>query len=153
MEKLNLPDYTFRLSKNEEGEVYIFDELRKKKLLLTPEEWVRQHILRYLIEEKGYPGSLISAEAGLKVNQLSRRYDALIYNRKGEAVLLIECKAPSVTVKQEVFDQILAYNREIKASHLLVSNGLKHFCCRIDPDSKQYVFLKEIPDFEFLDRE
>ena len=152
MQKLNFPTYEFRLSKNEEGQVYIFDELRKKNLLLTPEEWVRQHILRYLIEEKGYPRSLISAEAGLKVNQLSRRYDALIYNRRGEPVLLIECKAPSVPVNQEVFDQVIAYNRELKASHLLVSNGLKHYCCRIDPGSDHYVFLEEIPVFELLNR-
>jgi len=153
MEKLNLPAYEFRLSQNKEGQVYIFDALRKKNLLLTPEEWVRQHILRYLIEEKGYPPSLISAEAGLKVNQLSRRYDALIYNRRGEPVLLIECKAPSVSVKQETFDQVLAYNRQLQASHLLVTNGLKHFCCRIDPDSKQYIFLEEIPAFELLELE
>lgn len=148
MQKLNFPEYDFRISKDEDGKTYIFDPLRKKDLLLTPEEWVRQHVLHYLMSEKAFPASLISTEAGVKVNRLSRRYDALIYTRKGEAYMLVECKAPSVKINQEVFDQIIAYNRSIKAPYLLISNGLKHFCCQFDQTSHQYVFLPEIPFFE-----
>ena len=95
MQPLNFPQYPFRISRSDTGSLFIYDEYRKKALCLTPEEWVRQHILRFLTEDRGIPKSLISSEAGVKVNTLSRRYDALVYNRRGLPVLLIECKAPS----------------------------------------------------------
>jgi hypothetical protein len=147
MEKLNLPDYRFRIKKVSGSRLLIFDEIRQKNILLTPEEWVRQHILRFLVEEKKYPSGLISIESEVKLNRLMRRYDALIHNRQGKPVLLVECKAPSVKIKQDTFDQILAYNRSIKAAYMLVTNGLKHYCCHINPDSKKFDFLSDIPDY------
>lgn len=150
MEQLNFPKYTFDITEDTNGKAFIFDTIRKKKLSLTPEEWVRQNLLRYLQEEKTYPANLISAEAGLKVNRLSRRYDALVYNRKGNAVMLIECKATSIKIDQKVFDQIIAYNQTIRAEYLLVTNGLRHFCCRLDPKEKRYIFLQDIPQFNAL---
>ena len=150
MDKLNFPEYKFRFSRSADQKVYIFDPYRKKELLLTPEEWVRQNVLRYLVEEKSYPGGLISTEAGIKINRLMRRYDALIYGHHGQAMMLVECKAPGVKINQGVFDQVIAYNRRIKADYLLITNGLKHFCCRIDPVKGKYNFLEEIPDFTEL---
>lgn len=150
MEKLNLPSYSFRIKKYPDNKQYIFDEIRQKNILLTPEEWVRQHLIRFLIEEKDYPPSLISVESGVKVNQLSRRYDALVYNRQGKPVLLLECKAPSIKINQDTFDQIAAYNRTILAGYLLVSNGMNHYCCKINPDMKKVNFLADIPAFDDL---
>lgn len=148
MEQLNFPEYSFRITRNKENKLVIFDVYRKKSLILTPEEWVRQNILRYLVEEKNFPAALISSEAGLKINTLSRRYDALIYDRKGKPLLLIECKAPKVSVNQAVFDQVGAYNQTIKAKYILVTNGLKHFCCRHDESNGKFEFLGEIPIFD-----
>jgi hypothetical protein len=150
MDKLNLPDYSFRILKSEGKKLFIFDSFRKKNVQLTPEEWVRQNILKFLTEEKGFPVSLVSIEAGVKVNRLSRRYDALIYDRRGKPLLLIECKAPSVNIQQSTFDQIVAYNLTIKAHYLLVSNGLKHYFCKIDTQESKYKFLEEIPYFDVL---
>ena len=103
MEKLNLPAYEFRIKKDSNNKLHIFDAIRQKNIHLTPEEWVRQHMIRFLIEEKEFPASLISIESGVKVNRLSRRYDALVYNREGEPILLLECKAPTVKIKQDSF--------------------------------------------------
>ena len=150
MERLNFPSYPFRITEDPDGKRYIFDSIRRKNLALTPEEWVRQHVLTYLKEEKKYPANLISTEAGLKVNRLSRRYDALVFNRQGIPALLIECKAPSVKIDQKVFDQIIAYNQTVQAVYLLVTNGLKHFCCRLDTSEKKFIFLEEIPEFDAL---
>jgi hypothetical protein len=150
MEKLNLPNYNFRVTKNKENKVLIFDTLRKKDIPLTPEEWVRQHILKFLIEEKEFPPSLISVEAGLRANRFLRRYDALVYSRNREPLMLIECKAPSVNVSQNTFDQITIYNRSLKAPYLLVTNGLKHYCCMLHDADKEYVFLNSIPSYNSL---
>lgn len=145
MKKLNLPEYEFRI--REEKEVlYIFDKRRKKELVLTPEEWVRQNLLQFLIEEKKYPEGLVSIEAGLKLNTLQKRYDALVYDRDGNPLVLIECKAPEVSVTQKVFDQILAYNSQINAPYLLVSNGLKHFFLEKGTDGK-FRFMNKLPLF------
>jgi hypothetical protein len=147
MIRLNLPTYDFRIM--QEGEsAKIWDEFRKKYVALTPEEWVRQHIIRYLAEDKHYPRSLIMIESGLKVNRLFRRVDALVYDRGGTPIMLIECKSAGVKVTQEVFDQIARYNIPLRVPYLLVTNGLKHFCCRIDYDSGSYMFLKDIPDYQ-----
>jgi hypothetical protein len=153
MEKLNLPAYEFRIRKDINDILYIFDAIRKKDIQLTSEEWVRQHMIRFLIEEKKFPASLISIEAGVKVNRLARRYDALVYNREGEPILLLECKAPTVKIKQDTFDQILAYNRTIKASYILITNGMNHYCCKINPELKKFDFLQDIPPFNSLTKE
>lgn len=150
MEKLNFPEYDFKIKVGKDGKKYIFDLLRKKEILLTPEEWVRQNLLRYLTEEKDYPSSLVSIEAGLKINTLSRRYDALVYSREGKAILLVECKAAGVKINQQTFDQILAYNQSIQANYLLVTNGNKHYCCKLNADKEAYEFLAEIPDYKSL---
>ena len=150
MDRLNLPAYDFRITTDKENRCHIYDPFRKKNLVLTPEEWVRQHILRYLIEERGFPASLVSAEAGIKVNRLSRRYDALIYSRSGDPLLLTECKAPGVKINQMVFDQAVAYNQTIKAPYILITNGLKHYFCKLDEDLRQYFFLKDIPHYSEL---
>jgi len=145
-EQLNLPEYTFRL-KDESGKEYIFDEIRKKFLLLTPEEWVRQNFIKFLVAEKQYPASLIAIETGLKYNQLQKRADVLIYNKVGQADILIECKATGIKITQHVFDQIARYNMAFRVNYLIVTNGLNHFCCKMDYSNNSYFFLKDIPQF------
>jgi len=147
MDKLNLPAYSFRITKSANGSLFIFDSFRKKQVLLTPEEWVRQNILRYLTEEKKFPASLISLEAGIQVYRKPGRYDALVYNRSGMPSVLIECKAPPVAIGQETFDQVAAYNRTVKAPYLLITNGIKHYFCKIIADKMKYDFMEDIPVF------
>lgn len=148
MDELNLPRYNFRISRTENHKPLIFDSYRKKFISLTPEEWVRQHILRYLTEEKKVPEVLVSVEAGIRYNKLAKRYDALIYDRKGKPWMLVECKAPSVIVTQSAFDQAVVYNSKVNAKYILVTNGKKHYCCQFYPGMKTFTFLYEIPDFE-----
>jgi hypothetical protein len=143
---LNLPSFTLKI-KEENGVSFIFDQIRKKYLVLTPEEWVRQHLINFLINVKKYPGSLMRLEGGLKLNNLQKRSDILLFNKKGEKILLVECKAPSVKINQDTFDQIARYNFVHKVEWLLVSNGMQHFCCRIDYDQKIYSFVEELPDY------
>jgi hypothetical protein len=150
MEKLNLPLYTFRITKNKDNKVMIFDPLRKKDIPLTPEEWVRQNILKFLIDDRGFPNSLISVEAGLRVNRFLRRYDALVYSRDKQPLMLIECKAPGIQVNQDTFDQITIYNQNFKAPYMLVTNGLKHYCCKLDVNNKKYVFFENVPTYDQL---
>lgn len=126
MQALNLPPYHFNIKDND-GKKMIFDELRKKFLSLTPEEWVRQNIIQYLIQDKQFPPGLISIEAEINVNSLRRRYDGLVFSRNNMPLLLIECKAPSIKITQKVFDQIFAYNTQVVAPYLLITNGLQHF--------------------------
>jgi hypothetical protein len=144
---LNFPPYPFRL-KQDGSKTYIFDELRKRFLILTPEEWVRQHLVKYLIEEKNYPRTLIKLEGGLKLNALQKRSDILLFNLKGEKVMLVECKAPSVKITQETFDQIARYNSVHRVSWLVVSNGLQHFCCEVDFIKGSYHFQEAIPAYK-----
>lgn len=147
--KLNLPTYSFRTTQ-ESGKLRIFDEIRKKFLVLTPEEWVRQNFVRFLIEEKGFPAQLMALESGLKVNQNQFRADLLVYDRAGQPLLVVEFKAPTVKVTQETFDQVARYNMKFQVPYLIVSNGLSHYCCQIDFSTKTYSFLKEIPAFREL---
>ena len=147
MESLNLPTYSFNI-KFQEQRKYIFDTLRKKYVLLTPEEWVRQNFLKYLIEEKKYPASLISVEMEFKLNKLSKRSDAVVFDRKGKPVMIIECKATSVKVDQLVFEQIARYNMQLMVNYLIVTNGLNHYCCKIDFENQSYTFLKDIPEYQ-----
>ncbi|HYK77927.1 MAG TPA: type I restriction enzyme HsdR N-terminal domain-containing protein [Daejeonella sp.] len=140
---LNLPSYPFRL-KEENGINYIFDEIRKKFLVLTPEEWVRQHVVQYLIQ-KDYPRSLMKLEGGLVLNSLQKRSDILLYNNLGEKIMLVECKAPHIKITQETFDQVARYNFVHRVKWLLVSNGLQHFCCEVNFSKGNYRFVEETP--------
>ncbi|HRW62678.1 MAG TPA: type I restriction enzyme HsdR N-terminal domain-containing protein, partial [Bacteroidales bacterium] len=133
MEKLNLPTYSFNIKFIEQRK-YIFDFIRKKYVILTPEEWVRQNFLKYLVEEKKYPASLIAVEKEFKLNNLSKRSDAVIYNKQGTPILIVECKAPEVKIGQNVFDQIARYNMVLNVKLLVVTNGLQHFCCKLDAE-------------------
>ena len=146
MQKLNLPEYSFRI-KTTEGKSFIFDSLRKKFVRLTPEEWVRQNFVQFLITEKKYSVSLIAVEAGVKVNNNPQRADLVIYNRSGNPLLVAEFKAPEVKINQQTFDQIVRYNMQLRVPFLIVSNGLQHFCCQINYADNSYVFLPEIPEF------
>ncbi len=147
MQQLNFPTYTFRF-KNSENKVSIFDEVRKKFIILTPEEWVRQNVVQYLLQEKKYPKSYINVEKLIKVNDLSKRYDVIVYQPNGEIFLLIECKAPEIKIAQETFNQIARYNLTLKANYLMVTNGVNHYFCEMDFENEKYNFLKELPEFE-----
>lgn len=146
MTKLNFPNYSFRF-KNSENKTYIFDVIRKKFLLLTPEEWVRQHVVNFLIEEMNYPKSLINVEKMVKVNGINKRYDVVVFRNDVSIFLLVECKAPEVTINQQTFDQIAQYNLVLKAENLMVTNGLNHYFCQMDFENEKYIFLKELPRF------
>ena len=146
MQKLNFPTYSFRF-KNSENKVSIFDEIRKKFILLTPEEWVRQHVVQFLLQDKKYPKSYINVEKLIKINNLSKRYDGVVFQPNGEIFLLIECKAPEVAISQQTFDQIARYNLVLKAKYLMVTNGLNHYFCQMDFKNEKYVFLKELPEY------
>lgn len=146
MQKLNFPAYTFRF-KNSENKVAIFDVIRKKFIILTPEEWVRQHTVQFLLEKKKYPKSYINVEKLIKVNDTSKRYDIAVFKPNGELFLLIECKAPEVSISQDTFDQIARYNLKLKAEYLMVTNGLNHYFCQMDFENEKYIFLKELPNF------
>ena len=149
MQKLNFPVYSFRF-KNSENKVSIFDEIRKKFILLTAEEWVRQHVIQFLLQDKKYPKSYINVEKLIKINDLSKRYDGVVFQPNGEIFLLIECKAPEVPISQQTFDQIARYNLVLKAKYLMVTNGLNHYFCQMDFENEKYVFLKELPEFDRL---
>jgi hypothetical protein len=147
MQKLNLPTYNFKF-KSSENKTLIFDKLRKKYMVLTPEEWVRQHFIYFLIEEKKYPVSLIAIEKQLTINNLKKRSDILVFNTDGKPEIIVECKAPSIKITQDAFDQIARYNLKLKAKYLVVTNGLEHFYCKMDFKKETYVFLKTIPDYK-----
>ncbi len=147
MQELNFPKFSFRF-KNSENKVSIFDPIRKKFVVLQSEEWVRQHCLQFLIQEKKYPESLINVEKELKINQLKKRYDIVVYNTDGSICLIVECKAPKIKIKQAAFDQIARYNLELNASYLMVTNGINHYYCQMDFENEKYRFLKDIPEYQ-----
>lgn len=126
----------------------IFDNLRKKYMVLTPEEWVRQHYVQFLIEEKKYPTTLIAIEKQLTINNRKKRTDILIFNAEGKPDIIVECKAPQIKITQDTFDQIARYNLKLQANYLIVTNGLEHFYCKMDFENETYIFLKEIPDYK-----
>ena len=144
MQKLNFPTYSFRF-KNSENKISIFDCLRKKFVILQPEEWVRQHCVLYLIEEKNYPKSHINIEKELIVNDLKKRYDIVVFNADGSIHLIVECKAPTVSINQSTFNQIAQYNQVLNANYLMVTNGINHYYCQMDFENKRFDFLKDIP--------
>lgn len=146
MQQLNLPNYNFKL-KSTENKTLIFDKIRKKYVVLTPEEWVRQHFVMYLLEDKKYPISLVAIEKQLTLNNLKKRSDILIFNKEGKPEIIVECKSPNVAISQDVFDQIARYNLKINANYLAVTNGLQHFYCKMDFDSESYIFLRELPNY------
>jgi hypothetical protein len=148
MQELNLPQYPIKL-KEEGGVKYIFDAIRKKYLVLQPEEWVRQNFIQFLIHKKSYPASLIEIEKGLKLNELQKRVDVLIH-KDSKPIVLIECKAPNVKINQEVFEQIARYNNVFKVPYLLVTNGLEHYCAKIDFERSSFEFLEDIPNYSEL---
>ncbi|MCB9426250.1 MAG: type I restriction enzyme HsdR N-terminal domain-containing protein [Flavobacteriales bacterium] len=146
MQVLNFSTFEFRF-KSSENKTLIFDVIRKKYILLTPEEWVRQHVVHFLINEKGYSQSLINVEKKLAVNGRLKRYDVVVFNSDGSVELLVECKAPVVPVTQDTFDQIARYNMVLNARFLMVTNGIDHYYCSMDFTHKRYNFLREIPSF------
>ena len=146
MQKLNLPEYEFRIN-NVSGKLRIFDRFRKKMVALTPEEWVRQNFMMYLVVDKDYPESLISVEAALKVVKRSKRTDIVVYTKTATPLLIVECKAPQVKISNEVFNQIIRYNIALNAKYLVVTNGLEHYCCRLDYQTNTHSFLPEIPSY------
>lgn len=150
MKELNLPAYSFKLKSGDDGKVLIFDDIRKKYVALTPEEWVRQHFINYLLTEKSYPKGLLAVEVMFKMNRLVRRADILVYDKKGDPVLIIECKAPGVKINNEVFDQIVSYNLKFRLKYIVVTNGLQHYACSTDLEKGQWSFLNSIPDYESL---
>ena len=149
MKKLNLPQYPIKL-KEEGGKTFIFDSIRKKYLVLLPEEWVRQNFIQFLINDKGFASSLIVIEKGLKLNELKKRADILVYDKQGNPIVLVECKAPDVKINQEVFEQIARYNMVYKVPYLLVTNGMEHYCAKIDFQNNSFEFLEEIPAYKEL---
>ena len=146
MQKLNFPTYSFRF-KNSENKVSIFDAIRKKFVILQPEEWVRQHCVNYLIEEKQYPKSLINVEKELTLNKLRKRYDIVVFNSDGSIHLIVECKSAKIKINQNVFDQIARYNLALNASYLMVTNGINHYYCQMDHENERYQFLEDIPKY------
>ncbi|TDT45004.1 type I restriction and modification enzyme subunit R-like protein [Maribacter spongiicola] len=146
MQRLNFPSYTFRV-KNSENRTLIFDEIRKKFVVLTPEEWVRQHVVQFLIQEKNYPLNHINVEKQITLNGLKKRYDVVVFKTNGELHILVECKAPEITISQMTFDQIAQYNFKLNATYLMVTNGLSHYYCQTDFVAEKYEFMQEIPDF------
>ncbi|MEO8146722.1 MAG: type I restriction enzyme HsdR N-terminal domain-containing protein [Bacteroidia bacterium] len=141
---LNLPTFPARIEKNGD-EHRIFDIIRKKFILLTPEEWVRQHFLNFLITEKKYPASLISVERGHKLNTLQNRTDILVYNKYGQPWLLVECKAPAILLSEETLHQALRYNLTLNVNYLVVTNGFEHYCCK--QSDKEFVFIDDLPEW------
>ena len=147
--RLKLPPFDVR-TKVEGKRTLIFDSIRKKYVALTPEEWVRQHLIHYLITGKNYPAALISVETPLKYARVDKRSDALVHDRNGKPLMLVECKAPEVALTQKVFEQIAIYNLTIQAPCLMVTNGLQHYCLIAATDDSPARFLNEIPDYEDL---
>ncbi len=147
MEYLNFKSYQLKI-KNNENKQYVFDEIRKKNVLLTPEEWVRQNCVQFLIHEKKYPKTLISIEKKLTINSLAKRYDIVVFNSNGTILLLVECKSPKVKISQNTFDQISKYNLAFKSQYLMITNGLRHYFCEIDYVNNRFNFINELPRYK-----
>lgn len=149
MLELNLPPFDKKVTEKD-GKTSIFDVIRRQYVALTPEEWVRQHFVHFLIEHKGYPLSLMANEVQLRLNGMSRRCDTVVYDRTLRPRIIIEYKAPTVNITQKVFDQICRYNMVLQVDYLIVSNGMGHYCCKIDYANRTYQFLSEIPEYTIL---
>lgn len=149
MNRINLPTYAIKL-REKDGKRQIFDFLRRKYVSLTPEEWVRQHFVHFLVEQKGYPHGLLANEVELRVGDKKLRCDTLLYNKELQPWMIIEYKSPQIELTQHVFDQITGYNVLLKVPFLIISNGMHHFCCRVDYEKGEYTFLEDIPAFSEL---
>lgn len=147
MQELNLPKYEIRVSR-QEGRLTIFDFLRRRYVALTPEEWVRQHFTHFLVGHKGYPKGLLANEVELTIGDKSLRCDSVLYDRELRPRMIIEYKAPHIKLTQKVFQQIATYNFLLHVDYLVVSNGMKHHCVKMDYDNQKYLFLDDIPDYE-----
>ena len=147
--RLNLPEYDFNIKKKDDNYV-IFDLLRKRFVTLTPEEWVRQNFVQFLIEERSFPMALMANEVALMQNGIKRRCDTLVADRNGNPFVIVEYKAPQIQISQATFDQIVRYNMVLHAKYLIVSNGLSHYCCSIDYKENSYRFLQDIPKYSEL---
>lgn len=146
---LNLP--TFEVKMKDDGtKKMIFDVIRRKYVALTPEEWVRQHFVHYLIEQLGYPQELLANEVEVTLNGTSKRCDTVLYDRNLKARMIVEYKAADIPITQKVFNQIMRYNMVLRVDYLVVTNGMNHYCCKMDYTTKDYVFLSEIPNYNFL---
>lgn len=150
MTQLNLPTFGIRLSVDRKGRTVVYDPLRSKWIVLTPEEWVRQHFVNFLLSARSYPQALIANEVGLRQNGCIRRCDTVVFGRNAEPVAIVEYKAPEVQITERVFDQAVRYNMEMHVGCLMVSNGLKHYCCRVDNAANSYRFLRDIPSYAEL---
>ena len=149
MYSLNLPSYDAKIRKN--GSLMeIYDPLRRKYVALTPEEWVRQHFVNWLISNKEYPTSLMANEAGIKLNSLTRRCDTVVYNQHLDPLMIIEYKESNISITQDVFDQVVRYNTVLKVPYIVVSNGVSHYCCRMNYENQSYDFLTDIPNYKEL---
>lgn len=149
MQELKLPKYDIRTG-SAGGHPTILDVLRRRFVALTPEEWVRQHFVHYLIEHKGYPKALLANEIQLTIGSKKLRCDSILYNKECKPQMIIEYKAPTVPITQKVFDQITVYNMLLHVDYLIVSNGINHYCCKMDYDNQKYLFFQDIPDYENL---
>jgi len=149
METLTLPSYAFRTTK-QDGKRQIYDPLRQTYVRLTPEEWVRQHFVQYLIQELGVPAGLVATESTFRYQGQPWRADVVVHDRQGDPLLLVECKAPSVPIRQDAFDQGARYNLVLGARYLVVTNGHEHYACRVDTASGDYAFLDDLPKYETL---
>ena len=143
MLQLEFPNYTFKIKNSGNGD-YIFDEIRKKYIKLTKEEWVRQNCVKFLINEKNFPSVLINIEKTIKINKINKRYDIVVYKPDGRIKLLVECKSPEIKINQKTFDQIAVYNMNLKSEQLMVTNGLEHYYCEINYEKGHYTFLKDL---------
>lgn len=149
MLQLNFPSYSFNV-KSANDKRMIFDSCRKKYVPLTPEEWVRQNMVQFLIQEKNFPKSWIANEVTVELNQMRKRCDTVVFDKNSQPILIIEYKAPNVKITQETFDQIASYNFKLKVNYLIVSNGISHYCCKINYEEQKYIFFQEIPSFDSL---
>ena len=151
MTPLNLPHYDMRLRRSADGAVQVYDLLRDKWVALTPEEWVRQHFVHFLMEQKAYPATLMANEVAVTLNGMSRRCDTVVYRQEGlKPLMIVEYKRPDVAITQKVFEQICRYNMVLEVEWLVVSNGLKHYCCKVDIKNGRYAFWEDIPTYEKL---
>ena len=144
MKQLNLPQYSFKIT-GKEGSEMILDPVRRKYVKLTPEEWVRQNFVQYLVNEGKYPVGLLGIEVMFRFNKLKRRVDILVHNRSGEPIMIVECKSPDVKIDNKVFDQIVCYNMGFKVPYIVVTNGMDHYACKVDHKENKYEFLLVMP--------
>ncbi len=149
MNELNLPPFDIKIKGTRE-KPEIFDFLRRRYVALTPEEWVRQHFTHWLVEHKGYPKGLLGNEIELRCGDKRLRCDSILYSKEAQPRMIIEYKSPTVSLTQRVFNQISVYNLLLRVDYLVVSNGLQHYCCRMDYERQTYEFLQDIPDYAML---